>query len=913
MDYVRLLHNMIKNDRFNGLTRQRKHFFTVISSLLILLLLSICTYSSTAAQQSDSAVLRDTLQNGLRVVIVKNTLAPVVTTVTNYLVGSNEAPQGFPGMAHAQEHMMFRGSPGLSADQLADITAAMGGSFDAETQQMVTQYFFTVPSQDLDVALHIESIRMSGVLDSQKLWEQERGAIEQEVAQDLSNPEYIFYTQLLGSMFKGTVYAHDALGTRKSFNETTGAMLHKFYRNWYAPNNAILVIAGDVEPQQTLKEVKSLFGKIPSKKLPARPLLNFEPVQPETLHLKTDLPYGISVIAFRLPGIESTDYAASQIMADVLNSQRGTLYNLVPQGKALFVGFEMNSLPAAGLGYTIAAFPRGGNGEALLTEMKQILQSDLKNGFPADLVEAAKRREIADGEFQKNSIFGLAMSWSDALAIEGRQSPETDIKLMEAVTRDDLDRVARKYLDPEHAILAILTPQSSGKPVSSKGFSGTESFAPQHTQHVKLPDWADKALQNVTVPPSTLNPMDTTLTNGIRLIVQPETISNTVSVYGHIKNRPDLQIPEGQEGVDQILDQLFGYGTISLDRLAFQKALDDIAANESAGTDFSLEVLTDHFEQGVKLLADNQLHPALPENAFTIIRQQLASTIAGQLESPDYLAGIALDSALVPPHDPTLRQPTPAGISSLDLQDVKNYYQKIFRPDLTTIVVIGNIKPDHAIAVFQKQFKDWKAEGATPDLELPAIPANKPSTVDVPNQSRVQDQVTLAETVGLKRSDPDYYALQLGNHVLGGAFYATRLYRDLREKNGLVYYVSSSFNIGKTRGFYVVDYGCNPSNVAKARSIVVQNLKEMQTTLISAEELQQAKTMLIRDIPLSGSSVGQIARGWLSLSNHDLPLNESEIAARHYLRLTAEQVKAAFARWLRPDDLVQVTEGPKPE
>ena len=144
----------------------------------------------------EAGILRATLKNGLRVVIVENKLAPVVTTEVNYLVGSNEAPAGFPGMAHAQAHMMFRGSPGLSADQLADITAAMGGDFDADTQQTVTQYFFTVPADELDLALHIEALRMGGVLDSDELWGEERGAIEQEVAQDLSNPQYVFYTKL---------------------------------------------------------------------------------------------------------------------------------------------------------------------------------------------------------------------------------------------------------------------------------------------------------------------------------------------------------------------------------------------------------------------------------------------------------------------------------------------------------------------------------------------------------------------------------------------------------------------------------------------------------------------------------------------------------------------------------------------
>ena len=129
---------------------------------------------------------------------------------------------------------MFRGSPALSAGQLAEIAAGMGGEFDADTQQTVTQYFFTVPSEDLDLALHVEAIRMQGVLDTDQLWDKERGAIEQEVAQDLSNPEYVFYSRLLASVFKGTPYADDALGTRPSFDKTTGAMLKKFYDAWYA-------------------------------------------------------------------------------------------------------------------------------------------------------------------------------------------------------------------------------------------------------------------------------------------------------------------------------------------------------------------------------------------------------------------------------------------------------------------------------------------------------------------------------------------------------------------------------------------------------------------------------------------------------------------------------------------------------
>ena len=898
----------LRNSYASGNIGAGKIFCWTITLLFLLAALLGC-----CREGQKPAVLRDTLNNGLKVVIVPNPLAPVATVVVNYLAGSNEAPPGFPGMAHAQEHMMFRGSPGLSANQLANITAAMGGSFNADTQQTITQYFFTVSADDLDVALHIESIRMRGVLDTEALWSQERGAIEQEVAQDLSNPQYVFFTRVLAALFKGTPYAHDALGTKASFDQTTGAMLKEFHDTWYAPNNAILVIAGDVDPQKTLVKIKELFGPIPSQKLPPRPEVHLEPVTAQKLQLKTDLPYGLAIISFRLPGYDSLDYAASKVLADVLNSQRANLYALAAEGKALSASFDRDTLPQVGLGFALAAFPKDGDAEVLLGEMKKVLQDYVAQGVPADLVEAAKRLWVAEAESQKTSLSGLAMAWSRALALQGRQSPLEEVEAVEKVTTADVNRVARKYLDLDQAIVAILTPEVSGKPVTPKSFGRQETINLAPTEKVALPEWASSALNRLTIPESTVHPSVFTLANGIKLIVQPESVSDSVIVVGHIKNQPDLQAPPGQDGVDQVLDQLFSYGTTSLDRLAFQKALDDIAADVSAGTTFALKVLSGHFERGVKLLADNELHPALPEDAFKIVRTQVTGEVAGRLQSPAYLTKRALKTALYPKDDPTLRQATPPTVSALTLQQVKEYFHNVFRPDQTAIVVIGKVSPERAKAAVERYFGAWQATGPKPNTLLPPVPLNAPATVAVPDASRIQDKVILAQNLGLTRANPDYYALNLGNHVLGGGFYATRLYQDLRQKTGLVYYVAVDINANQTRALYDITYGCNPDNVSKARGIVEQNLVKMLNQPVDSDELRQAQVMLLKEIALAESSSESIARGLVSRWNLDLPLDEPTVAARHYVALTPEQVKAAFTKWLHPADLVQVTQGPAPQ
>jgi zinc protease len=287
--------------------------------------------------------------------------------------------------------------------------------------------------------------------------------------------------------------------------------------------------------------------------------------------------------------------------------------------------------------------------------------------------------------------------------------------------------------------------------------------------------------------------------------------------------------------------------------------------------------------------------------------------VAGELKSPGYLSRRALERALYPKGDPALREVTPASVSALKRPDVRAYYRKVFRPDLTTIVVIGQITPEKARALIEKHFAAWNAEGPKPETFYPPVPLNKPSAAAVPDASRVQVEVTLAQTLGLTRSDPDYYALQVGNHVLSGAFYATRLFHDLRQEAGLVYDVDSTLSVGKTRSTFSVSFACDPPKVSQARAMVVRDLKQMQTALVTATELQQARTLLLRQIPLSEASYDGIASRLLDLATNDLPLDEPIRAARRYIAITAEQVQAAFAKWIRTDDLVQVTLGPNPK
>lgn len=857
----------------------------------------------TAAPAVD--VTRATLPNGLQVVVLRDTLAPVVSTYLNYLAGSDD--EWITGLAHAQEHMMFRGSASLSASQFSETTAITGGTFNADTQNEITQYFFEMPSQYLDIALNLERSRATGILDSQKLWEEERGAITQEVTRDNSSSGYRLYAKAVEHMFAGTPYGDVGLGTVESFKKVTGADLKRYYNQWYHPNNAIYVISGNVDPQETIAKVRALWANVPAAKLPARKPVQLRPLTPLTLHDNSSDPIVTVFLAYRVPGYESPDYFASQILNDVLNSQRGALYELQATGKALGTFAQSQTYPLAGMSLVGSAVPVTTKGEDAVNDVKTVIENYKKNGLPAELVEVAKQREVAQAQFATNSISGLSQTWSQTLAVEHR-TPDEDLAGLQKVTLDDVNRVLRTYYDNTTATVAISTP----KPATGSAFGGRvgEDNTVIPTEHTELPVFARNVLHELHVPEHTVTPVQQTLPNGVKLIVIPSQVSKTVTLRGAILSNPGVQDPPGKDGIDGVTDALLPYGTVTYDRIAYQTELDKIAANVSTGKTFGLDVLSSAFDRGVELLADDELHPRFPADAFGIVKEQTLGQLKGQLNSPDYKAQRALVQALYPPGDPSRREATLRTVGSLTLDDVKSFYRSTYRPDMATIVVIGDVTPEHARATIEQSFGAWHAEGPAPNVFPPPVPPNKPARAVIPATGRIQADVTMGETVPLSYNHPDYALLDLANTVLTGGFYASLLFHDLRETHGYVYSVNSSLNGGHNRSLFSVSYGCDPQNVERAAKLVVDDLTALQKKPLSADRLIRAKALVIGALPVSQESYSGLASQIAEFVATGRPYDADRIEAKAEFAATAQTVRAALAKWIRPNGFASVVQGP---
>lgn len=888
----------------------------LLRSFVGVLIATLFVFAAIAPHPSAAAlaVTRATLKNGLKVVVVRDPLAPAVTVVLNYKVGSNE--QRYPGQAHALEHMMFRGSKTVSESQLSDIGELMGGDQDADTQGEMTQYFFSVPAQYLDVALRLEASRAQGLTISQKNWNIERGAIKNEVTQDDSVAvEKLFLRTILPTLFAGTPYAHDTLGTLYSFNNQINAVrLHAFYNTWYHPNNAIYVITGDVDGPSTIKAVRKYFGSIPAAKLPARPKVALQSVKPATYQVDSDQPYSIIALAYRMPGFNSPDYAASQILDAVLNDQRGALFGLTASGKALFTGVQdIESHPLASASAAFMIVPITTNAQTAVGDLNSVLDDYRKNGVPADLVQVAKARAIADAEFQGNSISGLAFEWSDAVAKEGRDSPDQMLNEVRSVSVADVNRVLRRYIVPEKSITAFAVPKNIGKitnhPVTQLA---KESNKLTLLHHDPLPAWAAAAFKSLKAPAQTLRPADMTLANGIRLIVVPLHITHTIVVRGSVLSNEQIQAPAGKDGVADVVSGLFPFGTTTYDRIGLREQLDKIAADASAGTNFSLDVLSGQFDRGMQLLADEELNPAFPVSDFKTVKNQEVGTLTGSMTSPDHLSSVALNKALFPVDDPTQRFATPQTAGSLTLQDVKSFYSSVYRPDMTTIVVIGDTTPEAAKAVVQRYFGGWKTQGAKPDVLLPAVPPNQPADLNVPDLGRTQSQVRLVQVNSLARANPDWATLQVANTILGGGGSST-LFHDLRDVHGYVYSVYSQLRSRTNRGTFGISFASDPDKIVPAQRLALADLRALQTTPIKTVELERGKAMLVSEIPLRQASYDSLASQLIGFAEFGLPLDQSAIDARRELETTPASLKVVFRKWIRPNDFVRVIQGPAPK
>ena len=866
--------------------------------------------AAVAAQAAPRVeVTRATLPNGLRIVVLRDRLAPVVTTWLNVDAGSND--EAFDGLAHAQEHMFYRGSRTLGGPEADQIAGFTGDEDNADTQSEITQYFHLVPAADLDLALHLDASRFAGILDAPRDWLEERGAIEQEVTRNNSDASYRLGVKILHHVMAGTHYANDGLGTLESFGKQIGSpQLRAFYGTWYHPNNALYVIAGDIDPQVAIASVRRSFGAMPAAKLPAHVVGKLTPLAPATFTDTSDQSTIEAEVAYRYPGFDDPAYAAAVVLGDVLNSQRGDLFGLVAAGRAQSVEADVSTWPKAGMLQLISRVAIGTKPRAAIADLNALVARYRARGVPASLVEAAKRREIVRVQTAAANVETLAQTWSQTLAVEHR-TPADDVAAIVRVTPAAVDAVVRAYLVPATATVAYAIPKSGGASDTVAVAASDTNAKKTTTAAVHLPIWATNALHHLALPKRTIAPTTFVLSNGLHVVVQPEHASPYVAVNGTIAHDAGLEEPADKTGVQSVVEALLPYGTTHYSRVAYQGELDAISATAVHGFTFTLGVPSANFARGMTLLADAELYPAFDAASFAIVKNARSADLAGDATNPDHLALVATANGLYPEDDPARRFATADGVKALSLADIKSAYARAFRPDLATISIVGDVSVARAKAIAERTFGGWRAAGARPDVVPHPVADNGAREEVVAATGRVQDTVILTQALALGIHDPDIAQLQIANTMLSGDF-SSVLIRDMRVTTGYVYSVGSALASGLLRSTFVVRYGCAPENFAKAQAVLERDLRRVASARPDGERLLRAKSRLLSDVALQTQSYDGLAARLTTNVGNGFPADRDFALARAELAATPDSVRTAVARWIRPSGFVRVIEGPAP-
>lgn len=881
--------------------------------LSVLAAAALCVPTSALAATGgpgDGGIYTAKLANGLRVVVVEDAAAPVVQTGMWYRFGSLDELPGKTGLAHALEHMMFRGSSHISAGGLDDIVARLGAQMNGETNYDYTDFYFEMPADKLDVALYIEADRMAHLLLHQSSWDVERLAVLNEIDGDESSPFYTLLERVRAAAFPNQPAGRTPLGFKADVERANVGDIAQYYHTWYAPNNATLVVAGDVTHASVFALAKRYFGAIPARAVPAQPTADPKPVSGAVVTSQLPYPFTVLDLAYAIPGDTEPGEPAISTFSTFIQDQRSPFYQaLVQSNIALGIQTQADTQLKGGLLNVFIVLNPGHSASEAQTVFEATMRAELAHGFDPALIEAAKHVTIAQRVYSADSIAGIGDLAGYTYGIVGEKIAAEDARLA-ALTPASILAVAREYLTKPTVIGHLNNSETQPTGNSQKSTAAaTDNFSKRiPSGPIVEPAWVRAAIRRPTTARSALHPTEFTLANGLHVIVQEKPDRPTFELSGLIASSPTFE-PSGKAGIIDLASSVADYGSAAYPFALRHATTDNLGAFVQTGQSFSAQGMARDFSTIVNVIADGEEHPTFAEPWFDISRSQLANSLQSQSTISGVMINRAYAQLLSQPGDPALVQPTSDSVMSITQNDLLNFTKTYWRPDLTTIAVVGDVTPARVRAVFNAAFAGWHSIGAKPRTQLEAYKPQSGGHDFVGTDSQ-QLYVRLGQSA-IARNSPDYDTFLVLNQILGaGGAFESRLWQALRQQRGLVYGVQSSLHAGRDRGDFRIELNVAPDHVVQAVSIVRDQLHRLQTTPVSATELAEAKDRLIGDALLREASADGETSQILNIAINHLPLNYYSTLNARYANITANDIERVAKTYLRPDALIQIYAGP---
>jgi zinc protease len=889
-----------------------------------------CARKSSDATPSDIPRIefeKYTLANGLDVILSQDRRLPVVAVDLWYHVGPANEDKGRTGFAHLFEHMMFQCSRHVPCDQHFQLLEAAGASdVNGTTDYDRTNYFETLPSNQLELALWLESDRMGYLLDKvdQAALSNQQDVVRNERRQSIENQPYgLAEEALVQSLYPvGHPYYGNVIGSHEDIQAAKLEDVQKFFRQYYAPNNASLAIVGDIDIAQTKSLVEKYFGTL--QKGPAVP--SIQATTPKiTAERRKVVPSRVELprvyMAWITPPYFKAGDADADIAATLLGGGRSSrLYKRLVYEKQIAqdVSAQQYSLVLGSI-FQIQVTVRPGR---TVDEIEKALEAELATlrSTPPDASEIERARNtietnIVSGLERLGGFGGVADRLNSYNHyVKTPDYLQQDIARYRAVTPASVQEFAKTYLASNARAVVHAVP---GQPEAQPNVPNSPAPKPGEGAGAQAVN-ADEAWRNTmptgaaAKPVELPTPQSATLSNGLTLILNERRGLPLVGAAVVLKTGSDAN-PLDKPGLANFVAAMLDEGTTTRSALQIADQVAQIGgvlttSSSMDATSVSGRSLTKNFAALLDLIADVTLRPSFPEEELDRQRTQRVGQLVQMRTNPSQVAGLVTARVLYGEKHPYgfVEIGTEGSVKAITRADLSSFWQQNFVANNAALVVAGDISMADLRALAEKSFGSWKqGTPARPALTAPTSIPPRVVIVDTPGSPQTEIRVA---TVGAARSSPDFRPLQVMNIALGGLF-SSRINMNLREQHGYTYGASSNFTFRRSPGPFQVGSGVRTDVTGPSVSEIFKEIRGMVERPMDQAELQRAKDSLANSLAGAFETSADAVANFSNVFTYDLGLDYYTKYAQQVNAVATDQTLTVSKKYLVPTNMVVVAVG----
>ena len=880
----------------------------LLTALLTLAISLACSPLSRAADDNLGISWdTETLPNGLKVIYAPMPSSPVTQVRVDYHVGSRDERADRNGFAHMFEHMMFRGSAHVAPQQHMKLVGSVGGYCNAFTSFDKTEYHDTLPASSANMALWLEADRMSSFKVSRQIFYTERLVVAEEWRMRQNQPYGTMWDTLFAEVYKDAPYHWTPIGNMQHLQAAQTSELQAFFNKYYIPSNAVLVIAGKMDLDQTKADVHKYFDWIPAgDPLQRNVVKEPEQTEPRREEVKMRVPLPRLVIVYPMPPIVSDDQDALGLLLTILGDGRSSRLSraLVTNADPLCIEADELAEPLedGGLMGVEDTLLQGKDPAAvekvLLDQIKQISDTPVT---PEEL-EKAKQQERLALATRWETAESTATILGDDLMMRGNlDHVKTERARIEALTAADLQRVAQKYFLASKSNTLTIVPGKPDAPASQPAASqpGAEPVAQAEPRKVDFPaDYPTKAPMSGTVPHATFEKGVEKMINGVRVIVMEDHRIPIVnwSLATRMGSHAD---PTGKEGLAGLTAGMVRRGPAGTTYDHFNEELESrgISIEVSDGGDNTMitgSALTEQLPKGLEDTRALLLHPAFDKDQFDNLKNESLDHLRLALNTPNSLAAREFAHAIYG-NSPLGRQDTINSLTAISLDDVKTFYKQVYSAKDAILILAGDITVDEGQKAAEQLLADFPTTGLPAvDYKLPPAPDKRRILlIDFPPSK--QSTIALGGPSFTIASD-EKFAGSLAGQLLSSGI-DSRLGKYVRAEKGYVYGVTAYFEPGRQAGDFAGNTGTKFETTTDTIEAMFKVFDDIKTTPVPDDELSEAKKRVAGQMLMQMQTIDQQASRRLVAILNNYPVDYYDVYPDRIAKVSADDIKTVMNQY----------------